>query len=396
MNPRRTSARPSRAATSLAALVALAALSVACSDSSGPAPAPPAGGSPALGSYELALTTAGGAEEVVRLDFVRNENKEVVAWTQTLGVVRRNTSVPSDGAVTLTSTDGEVTTTPTTTTLTVSLDASGAPTTVRGERKRANGPPESLTGTARKDATAPAWLPGTPVPPWEQAVARFSETVFQRDLAIPDAAKPAGTTVDLLPLAGTPWVAGVGVRTPSWEPLADPSGTVGVSDPSKNRAELPLVGLFAKVGPATATYDFERDEPAWRSAASTRGRAEDGCEKATCWIVRSGERLALRVPGGKKTLTLRLRLLRGAAPVEPAPLGIATVARGGATTAQAGVEVPFAKVDRPSSAEKAFATAAFDLPVPLNASAPESAVTVSLPATNTAPYFVALQGATSE
>lgn len=130
------------------------------------------------------------------------------------------------------------------------------------------------------------------------------------------------------------------------------------------------MGLFAKVGPATATYDFERDEPAWRSAASTRGRAEVRSRRPRAAIVRSGERLALRVPGGMKTLTLRLRLLRGAAPVEPAPLGIATVARGGATTAQAGVEVPFAKVDRPSSAEKAFATAAFDLPVPLNASAP--------------------------
>lgn len=136
------------------------------------APRPlPAGGSPALGELQLALTTAGGAKEVVRLDFVRNENKEVVAWTQTLGVVRRNTSVPATSAVTLTSTDGEVTTTPTTTTLTVSLDASGAPTTRAGRAQGANGPPESLlTGAARKDATAPAWLPGAPVPPWEQAV----------------------------------------------------------------------------------------------------------------------------------------------------------------------------------------------------------------------------------
>lgn len=378
-------------------LGALAALA-ACSSSSTPAPSPTPAGTPAPGSYELALTTGAGTAEIVRLDFVRNEKQELVAWTQAAGVVRRNTTTASDGGVTLAWSVTEPA--PERVTLTLALDASGAPTTVRGERTRGSGPAEALTGAARKDATAPSWLPGTPVPPWEEATARFSETVFERDLTIPEAAKPAGATVALLTLSETPWVAGVRVKTPSWEPLADPSGALAVTDPSKNRAELPLVGLFAKVGPATAAYDFERDEPAWRSASSTRGRAEDGCEKAACWVARSGERLALRVPGGKKTLTLRLRLLTGAPgggqPAPLSPLGIAVVARGGAASEQAGVEVPFVKVDRPSTPEKGFATAAFDLPVPLTAGAPESAVTLSLPATTGAPYFVALQSATSE
>ena len=59
-----------------------------------------------------------------------------------------------------------------------------------------------------------------------------------------------------------------------------------------------------------------------------------------------------------------------------------------------GLEVPFEASETPIAPDKSYATGFIDLPLALP-NAPEVAVTLSLPPTTSAPYFVALQSATA-
>lgn len=175
----------------------------------------------------------------------------------------------------------------------------------------------------------------------------------------------------------------------------DPIPGIVVADPSQNRATLSAGGTFAKLGPAAPSYDFGKDEPAWKSPTVKRTQAE--CEKDSCLLVQSGERVALRLPQGKKVVNVRLRVYSGrdGAPPVRVPLVVSTAARGSVATELAGIELAFAKLDGATTPEKSYATAFVDLPVPLPAG-PECGVTLGLAASAGAPYFLALQRADTE
>ncbi len=166
-----------------------------------PTPTPSTKPGPVLGSYELALTSeaTGAKAGTLRLDLLNNERSELTAWTLEGATVRQHTVTVDERAVRLAFRDDT-----SSMSLVVARGEGGRLTTVSGERNQ-GAAQEKLVGVVGPDTTPPRLGTITPALPWEEVTLPFSETVLEKDIALP---KVAGVTLSSIPVPKTPWVAG--------------------------------------------------------------------------------------------------------------------------------------------------------------------------------------------
>ncbi len=346
-----------------------------------------------LGSYHLRLAGAGGTTRgaaVLRLDLAKNEKGELYAYLQDQPeptAIHRATAVLDATALTLEWKDADGTSS----SYRILRDDGGRFGTLTGKRSVSASDgrttQEDVTGTVSPDEDAPRVVAkiGTELLPWEEARVAFSEGVYEKDLTLP---RDPRFSTSIVPLAGTPWVIGARVvATSTWEGLPETLPGAVLIDPAKNKGEAAFPIAFAKVGPAVLGYDFDRDEPAWKSSALERSSA--GCGGPRCFVLTDGGRLGLRMKGGQSKLVLEL-VAHTNDTTEGASLRIPVSVRatplGGSTTAILGVDVPFTTgSDTPSGAMR-FHTERFELPVTLP-SGSEVGVTVTLATPKSGPRF---------
>lgn len=346
-----------------------------------------------LGSYHLRLSTAGGTTTgagVLRLDLAKNEKGELYAYLQDQPLptaIHRATTALDSTALTLDWKDADGTFA----SYRILRDDGGRFGTLTGKRSvsASDGRTvlEDVTGTVSPDEDAPRVFAKTDAEllPWEEAQVAFSEGVYEKDLTLP---RDPRFSTSIVPLAGTPWVVGARiVAKTTWDDLpAEIPGAV-LSDPAKNKGEGAFPIAFTKVGPAVLGYDFDRDEPAWKPSAIER--TTTGCGGPKCFVLTDGERLGLRVRGGRSKLVLELVAHTNDA-TEGASLRIPVSVRatplGGSTTAILGIEVPFSIGNAAPTGTMRFHTEPFELPVALPTGS-EVGVTVTLATPESGPRF---------
>ena len=349
-----------------------------------------------LGSYHLLVTgtnAAASGSGTLRLDLAKNEKGELYAYLQDQPLrappaIHRANAVLDASALTLDWKDAD----DAYASYRILRDDGGRLGTLSGKRTvtAAGGVgvrEEEVSGKVTPDTESPRVFANSSedVLTWEEARVSFSEGVYEKDLTLPEDPR---FTVGIVPLPGTPWVVGARlVAKTTWDdlPLTLPGGAR--LDPAKNRGEDPFPLAFARVGKAVLAYDFDRDEPAWKSVCLDR--SSGGCQGPRCFVVTEGQRLGLRFQGGKSKFVLDLVAHTNDA-TEGATLRIPVSVRatplGGSATAVLGVDVPFtAGSDTPSKAMR-FHTEPFELPVSLP-SGSEVGVTVELATPKTGPRF---------
>ncbi len=367
-------------------LAVLLAVLPACSDSSSSTnPSTTKRGAAALsGSYELSLTVtsatgSGDKSRTIRLDLLPSERAPgLIAWTQATGqAIKRNALTVKDEAIDLEWTDAS---TSTYQRLNITRTSDGRLDAVSG--KLGGAAVEEVIGKVGRDGTAPTLLQAPATLPWETGTVGFSEALLLAKITLP---KNDQLGLDLIPVPESPWISGISITSRSWEswPLSLP---LAAKDAAGNALTGEITVPFVKVGPAVSSYDFARDEPAWRSEGAKLG--PEDCQRGRCLHLASGpDKIALHIVSAKivpemiRVMSLHVRAFTsgagGAPPDEIMPLLLLVVPRSGAKPVVLG-NPKMAWEASGSAGVKAFTTEFTDIDVPLPEVESEIGVTLSL------------------